>query len=269
VTLTITEVQHRFDDFELEPEVVEGLWRMEQAHFWHSARNHWILRGLRQHGVAPGARILEVGCGSGAVAGYLQRAGYRVTGVDTAEMLVRKADERCPEATFIVGDVAKLDRSIGSFAAICFFDVLEHLQAPTALVQAATAFADGGALVMATVPAQSALHTVIDDLSGHKKRYEQGELGALLGDSGLHDIEERGIFRLTVPILRRFRADNRDVDAARLSGDEKKAIMIRNCRIPSAPVNLAMRWLCALERWLGWSASRNKPGASLLATARV
>lgn len=47
---------------------------------------------LGRHGVAPGQRLLDLGCGSGVVAVPLVAAGYRVVGVDYARgMLVRAA----------------------------------------------------------------------------------------------------------------------------------------------------------------------------------
>src|SRR5262245_33008988 len=111
--LFVTGVVHQHDDYGLNEEALELLWRMEDRHFWHHARNRWIAAALRHAGVLPPAKILEVGCGSGAVATFLHAAGYRVTGVDTAEPQVRKAHARCSEATFIVGDVAELDAAPG------------------------------------------------------------------------------------------------------------------------------------------------------------
>ena len=62
-----------------------------------------------QRGVTPPATLLEVGCGSGAVAGFLHGRGYAVTGIDTAAPLVKKASERFPDANFIVGDVGRFE----------------------------------------------------------------------------------------------------------------------------------------------------------------
>ena len=150
---------------------------MEERHFWHRARNRWIARALADAGSPPPCTLLEVGCGSGAVAQALQARGYAVTGIDTAQALVEKAHQRCAEATFVVGDSAWLEA--GPFAVIGLFDVLEHLDDPRAMLRLCRERAAPGALFAVTVPAQQALHTVIDHLSGHKRRYEAGELGAL------------------------------------------------------------------------------------------
>lgn len=251
---------HREEDMPLDPEVLAGLWRMEESHFWHRARNRWIVRALRERGIAPGARILEVGCGSGAVAIELHRRGYRVTGIDTADVLVRKAHERCPDANFVVGDVAELPESEGPFDAIAFFDVLEHLDAPRALLVAALRLARPGACVIATVPALRSLHTVIDDLSGHKMRYEPGELTALFATARVADIEEHGILRAIWPLVRLARAR-----AGSRAHASRKEMLLADAHVPPRVLNEALELLCRLELAVAWKESRNRRGPSILA----
>jgi SAM-dependent methyltransferase len=262
-----TPVTHIDDDFGLSTDEIALLWRMEERHFWHRARNRWIARALADAGVAPPAPLLEVGCGSGAVACELHARGYKVTGIDTAAALVEKAYQRCPEATFIVGDVGQLDE--GPFAAIGLFDVLEHLGDPLAMLRTCMQRAQPGTVFAVTVPAQRALHTVIDDLSGHKRRFEAGELGALLGAAGLVDVSERGIFRLMVPMQKAARRGAMGRDASSLDEAERRALWQANFRVPPWPLNPLLGALCDVERGLGFGGARGRAGASLLATARV
>ena len=56
-----------------------------------------------------GARILDAGCGSGRLGGYLARAGHHVTGVDLDPHLIEVAQEDHPEAQWYIGDLAQLD----------------------------------------------------------------------------------------------------------------------------------------------------------------
>lgn len=59
--------------------------------------------------VAPGASVLDAGCGQGRVGGYLSERGYTVTGVDLDDVLIAEARSAFPSATWHVGDLATFD----------------------------------------------------------------------------------------------------------------------------------------------------------------
>ncbi len=64
---------------------------------------------------APGAPVLELGCGNGAMAAqYLAERGYAVSGVDVSETAIRWAEDRFQQAgldaTFFVGNVCHLSQ---------------------------------------------------------------------------------------------------------------------------------------------------------------
>ncbi|MFC4147890.1 class I SAM-dependent methyltransferase [Micromonospora mangrovi] len=59
--------------------------------------------------VAPGARILDAGCGTGRVAAELAARGHRVVGVDADPALVDAARADHPGPRWLVGDLAELD----------------------------------------------------------------------------------------------------------------------------------------------------------------
>jgi SAM-dependent methyltransferase len=261
---------HHQDDFPLSSRAVQALWDMEDRHFWHAARNDWISTFLRLYGARPPATVLEVGCGSGAVVRKLAAEGYQVTGVDTDRRLIDKAHERCKAATLVVGDVAHLPSMLqGPYDVVGFFDVLEHLAAPGDFLRGSLQWARPGALVMATVPALRSLHSIVDDLSGHKRRYEPGELGRLFESVGLDEVAEHGIFRSSLPLIKRRRLAGKPPPALQqVTPDQVDEIMIENFRVPPAPLNAAMRLVCSLERRLALRASRGKVGASLVAVGR-
>lgn len=78
-------------------------------------------------------RILEIGCGPGALAGALQRwypkAG--VTGIDRDSRFVAFAKEQHPAIEFLEGDIAALPFEDGSFDVTISNTVQEHVE-PTA-----------------------------------------------------------------------------------------------------------------------------------------
>ena len=263
MTLVVVDAAaHRHDDYDLDAEALAALWRMEERHFWHRARNRFILKELDE--LAPPARVLEVGCGSGAVSSALVRAGYRVVGVDTALVLVQKADARCPEATFVAGPLEQLSDGERDFDAVGFFDVLEHLDDPEALLRAAMARLKPGGLVLATVPALQRLFSSVDEAAGHKRRYEPGELAALFERAGLSRVRERGIFR-AIRALVGSRRQLLTGERAPLTAAERRQILVADARVPAWPVNAGLALLCALEARFGWQGSLGRAGASLLA----
>jgi SAM-dependent methyltransferase len=260
---------HNDADFSLSPRALEMLWEAEDRHFWHSARNAWIVSLLRSYGEHPPRTILDVGCGSGAVARKLTEYGYAVTGVDTERRLVTKASERCPETSFVLGSVAELPKGLhGPYDVVAFFDVLEHLEFPEEILKAALRWAKPGALVIATVPALKSLHSIVDDLSGHKRRYELGELTRMFDDLGLRHVAEHGIFRSSLALIKRHRASLDRHASQTLTPEQAEQIMCKNLRVPSAPINAAMKLVCSVERRFWLRASRGRVGASIVATGR-
>src|SRR5262249_28540070 len=69
--------------------------------------------------IPPGARLLDVGCGSGQLALIAAREGFPTTGVDIAENLIERARERAVaerlNARFEVGDAEALPFQDASF----------------------------------------------------------------------------------------------------------------------------------------------------------
>jgi len=102
--------------------------------------------------VPEGARVLDVGCGTGSVSLHLianRRA--RIVGVEPDEQRAARArerglDVRCDILT------PRLIEEMGRFDVVMFADVLEHLADPVSLLELAkTALAPGGRIV-ASVP---------------------------------------------------------------------------------------------------------------------
>ena len=66
--------------------------------------NAWpgILRLLREGGLATGARVLDVGCGSGLLVRRLLDAGFVATGIDASPAMIDLARSYAPAAAFEV-----------------------------------------------------------------------------------------------------------------------------------------------------------------------
>lgn len=59
--------------------------------------------------VSRGARILDAGCGTGRVGGFLVEAGHEVVGVDLDPELIAVARAEHPTGEWLVGDLSELD----------------------------------------------------------------------------------------------------------------------------------------------------------------
>lgn len=59
--------------------------------------------------VPRGARILDAGCGTGRVGGFLAAAGHDIIGVDLDPELITVARQEYPSLRWLVGDLAELD----------------------------------------------------------------------------------------------------------------------------------------------------------------
>src|SRR5262245_41628857 len=76
---------------------------------------------------APGTHLLDVGCGAGTpIARYLLDQGYRLTGVDASPAMLRLAQNHCPEAELIAGDICTVPLT-GPYHGIVAWDSIFHV----------------------------------------------------------------------------------------------------------------------------------------------
>ncbi|KNZ32871.1 MAG: SAM-dependent methyltransferase [Methylibium sp. NZG] len=116
----------------------------------------WLPADLR------GARLLDAGCGTGALAVEAARRGAHVLAIDLSPTLVALARERTPaikgggHIDFRSGDM--LDASLGSFDYVVGMDSLIHYQAPDAVrVLAGLAQRTSTAMLFTFAPSNPAL----------------------------------------------------------------------------------------------------------------
>ena len=78
---------------------------------------------------APGKRLLDLGCGTGEHARFLQDEGFEVTGVDASDAQLAQARDAGPGPEFVKADLAELGGAVcGPFgAAISLGNSLPHL----------------------------------------------------------------------------------------------------------------------------------------------
>jgi SAM-dependent methyltransferase len=74
-----------------------------------------------------GARVLELGCGSGPPETRRLARRFALTGVDISPLQVERARAAVPEAEFVCADFTELELPAGSFDAIVSFYVFNHV----------------------------------------------------------------------------------------------------------------------------------------------
>jgi 2-polyprenyl-3-methyl-5-hydroxy-6-metoxy-1,4-benzoquinol methylase len=103
----------------------------------------------------PGARaptLLDVGSGLAVFPHEMRKAGWQVTALDPDPRAAAHAREAAGVAA-IAGDFLTLDPApLGRFAAITFNKVLEHVEAPVAMLRRAAALLDEGGFVYVELP---------------------------------------------------------------------------------------------------------------------
>jgi SAM-dependent methyltransferase len=79
----------------------------------------WILKFAGR--LAPGARVLDAGCGNGLPVARALAARFDVTGIDLSPVQVERARALVPGARFLVGDMTSAELAPGAFDAIVAF----------------------------------------------------------------------------------------------------------------------------------------------------
>lgn len=75
----------------------------------------------------PGAEVLEIGCGTGALLNHLVQRGYRAVGVDRSEQLIAESRRWFGDLPVRTVEGTRLPFEDASFDVAMSFDVFEHI----------------------------------------------------------------------------------------------------------------------------------------------
>lgn len=82
---------------------------------WYArSHRHWI----DDQSFRAGDRVLEIGCATGALTTYLADSGYRVTGLDRSNDMIRRARDDHSDLNLCVGDATSLPYDNDAFDAV-------------------------------------------------------------------------------------------------------------------------------------------------------
>jgi SAM-dependent methyltransferase len=212
---------------------------LDAVHWWFVARRK-ILASLIARRIRPpaGARILEVGCGTGHNLAMLARFGH----VEATELEPEARHLAAERLGRPVLEAALPDLSMfpaAHFDLVALLDVLEHVEDDAASLAAIRGRLKPGGKLLVTVPANRWMWTAHDAAHHHHRRYEKRELAAAVTGAGF-DIDLLSFMNslLFPPIA-----------AARLAGKMLGRDSADDA-IPPAPVNALLRGVFGLESGL-------------------
>jgi SAM-dependent methyltransferase len=120
-------------------------------------------------------RVLDVGCGAGYLGRLLKERGHHVSGVELVPEAAAEAG-RCLDEVVIADVEAGLPFDPGTFDAVIFADLLEHLVDPWRVLREAAALLTPGGVVVASVPNVQNLDVLRRLLRGRWDYRERGIL---------------------------------------------------------------------------------------------
>ncbi|HUG73101.1 MAG TPA: class I SAM-dependent methyltransferase [Steroidobacteraceae bacterium] len=156
-----------------------------------------VLRLLERHGAR---RVLDLGCGNGALSGALASRQFAATGLDYSSSGIALARHNFPAAHFEQHDVtAPLPAAhVGAYDAVVSIEVIEHLLLPRLLVANALRSLRPGGLLIISTPFHGYLKNLALALTngfdshwhplrdfGHVKFFSRATLEQLLSEAGL------------------------------------------------------------------------------------
>jgi ubiquinone/menaquinone biosynthesis C-methylase UbiE len=161
----------------------DAMYRLESSYWWYVARRALAVELLvNETRRLDSARILDVGCGTGANASAFARIG-QTTGIDTSVDALHFCQTRGMD-TVALSPVETLPFAGGTFDVVTALDVLEHTDDDLQALREIHRVCRKEGLLLVTVPAYGFLWSEHDEALKHRRRYTAHELRNKLSVTG-------------------------------------------------------------------------------------
>ncbi|MDO8555707.1 MAG: class I SAM-dependent methyltransferase [Nanoarchaeota archaeon] len=166
----------------MDPAEYQAMYEVEDTHAWFRAKREMLLLLLKKFS-RPGAKILDVGCGTGVIASALAK-NNAVVGLDISAQALAFARKRDASISWIKGDAQAVKFKPNSFDVVLASDVVEHVKDDVKALENMHRVLKPGGKVIITVPALEMLWGRDDDLVHHQRRYTRSSLKRVLRRAG-------------------------------------------------------------------------------------
>jgi SAM-dependent methyltransferase len=155
---------------------------LEDRYWWFVARRRLALALLDREGLTD-ARLLDCGCGGGALLAALSERGWEV-GVDVAAAALALTRDR-GLSRLVQSDAQAIALRSDTFDAATLCDVLEHVEDDDGALREVVRVLKPGGIVIASFPALGALWSGHDEALGHYRRYSGRRVRGMMREAGL------------------------------------------------------------------------------------
>ncbi len=167
----------------MQPQTYKMLAEREDTYWWHVARRSMSSRLLRQCGITPGGRWLDLGCGAGGNLALSEPfAPALAVGVDVSTIAISFARRKKPKARLVRADLNNgLPFDDAAFDVVTVFNVLYHdwVRNDAAVIAEIGRVLRPGGLLLITEPAFAALAREMDVAAMGHRRYRIADIARL------------------------------------------------------------------------------------------
>jgi SAM-dependent methyltransferase len=157
----------------------------DSTHWWYRARRDILTDFLVREGELPaGARILEIGCGTGHNLPMLAKFGsVEAIEIDPAAREIASQRLGQPVGSAPLPALTGVER--GAYDLIAVLDVVEHIEDDVAALKAMAECLKPGGKILITVPAHQWMWSAHDTVNHHHRRYSKATLAKAIAAAGL------------------------------------------------------------------------------------
>ncbi len=225
----------------MSPDAYLEMAKTEERHWWFAGRRAVLASLIAKLKLPPGARILEIGSGTGGnlvmLSSFGQVSALEMDASARSIALEKTRGRFDIRAGFCPTGIPFADEQ---FDLICLFDVLEHIEEDVATLVAVKGLLAPRGCAVVTVPAHRWLWSVHDEFLHHKRRYSKDELRRKVSAAGLEPTKLSYFNTFLFPLAAAARLKDRMLGASSAGGT----------RVPIAPLNRLLGWLFGAERFL-------------------